>query len=177
MASSRVFLLRVATATIAAANIVGGASAAPAVKLCGQLRAIVADAPNSFAAFKGTQTSQEKSKVEPYDLIDHYAATGWPDGAASCEITMNDVATSYGQRYPNYSCEFPITGDNKGATTKKLAMRAAACLPGTSHPIGPGLDKDGGMLLAHSKDYTVGYSFISGPATNTVSMLIQSDKK
>jgi hypothetical protein len=157
--------------------IASAANAAPPDKICEQLKSVVADAPNSFAAFKGALARQEKSSVEPYDIVDYYAAKVLFDGATSCEIDMRDTPTSYGQSYPNYSCNFPFIGTNKGVATKKLATRVAACLPGISHPSGPGLSKDSGMLTAHSKDYSMSYSFISGPASETISFSIQSDNK
>ena len=144
---------------------------------CAQIQAIVADAPSGFASFQGELTKKEASTVDsPAVMMDHYAASGAPAGALSCEIVIQE-ATSNGQHYPNYSCEFPIAGTNKGAAVRKLATQVAACLPGTSRPAGPGLDKDSGMLDAHSSDYSVSYSFLAGPARPTMSFSVQSERK
>lgn len=144
---------------------------------CAQIRAIVADAPNSFAAFKGQLTKQETSSVPPPTMVDHFAARGAPEGATTCEIRVRHTATEAGLYLPNYSCAFPIAGADKGAATHRLANRVAACLPGISRPIGPGLKKDGGMLDAHSSDYSLSYFFLSGPATQTITFSIQNGRK
>ncbi len=163
-------------ASSAAASAAGSAQAAGSDKFCAQIQAIVADAPNSFAAFRGQRTRQETSQVPPPTTVNHYAASGTPEGATACEITANDTATS-GLYYPNYSCEFPVAGTNKGAETQKLARRVAACLPGISRPMGPGLSKDSGMLSAHSSDYSLSYFFLSGPAKQTIHFSIQNGRK
>jgi hypothetical protein len=43
--------------------------------------------------------------------------------------------------------------------------------------MGPGLSKDGGMLSAHSSDYSLSYLFLSGPAKQTIAFSIQNDRK
>jgi hypothetical protein len=166
-----------AVAAALAISVAGGAQAAASDKFCAQIQAIVADAPNSFAAFKGQRTRQETSQVQPPVSVDYYAASGAPEGAVACEISARTAATSNGQHYPNYSCKFPIAGTNKGAAARSLANRVAACLAGVSRPMGPGLDKNGGMLTAHSSDYAVSYLFLSGPASPTVMFSIQSGRK
>jgi hypothetical protein len=153
------------------------AQAAPSDKFCAQIQAIVADAPNSFAAFRGQRTKQETSQVPPPVTVDHYAASGAPEGATECEITARDTPTDAGKYLPNYSCEFPIAGTNKGAATQKLASRIAACLPGISRPMGPGLSKDGGTLSAHSIDYSLSYFFVTGPASQMIGFSIQNGRK
>jgi hypothetical protein len=156
------------------------AAAAESDKFCAQIQAIVADASNGFAALQGQRTKQEKreaTSTDPAITIDHFAASGTPEAATACEITANESANSYGRRYPGYSCEFPIAGTDKGAATRKLANRVAACLPGFSRPIGPGLNKNGGLLTAHANDYSVDYSILSGPATATVGLAIRSSRK
>jgi hypothetical protein len=155
----------------------GSAQAAASNTFCAQIQAIVADAPNSFAAFRGQLTRQERSQVPPPTTVDHYTASGTPAGAAACEITANDAPTSGGLYLPNYTCEFPIAGTNKGAETQKLARRVAACLPGISRPMGPGLSKDSGMLTAHSSDYALSYLFLSGPAKQTIRFSVQNGRK
>jgi hypothetical protein len=164
-------------ASSAAAPAAGSAQAAASDKFCAQIQAIVADAPNSFAAFRGQRTKQETSQVPPPVTVDHYAASGAPEGATECEISARDTPTDAGTYLPNYSCEFPIAGTNKGATTQKLASRVAACLPGISRPMGPGLSKDSGMLSAHSSDYSLSYFFLSGPAKQTIMFSIQNGRK
>jgi hypothetical protein len=161
-----------APTTPAAASVQAGASD----RFCAQIQAIVADATNSFAAFRGQLTRQETSQVPPPTTVNHYAASGGPDGAIACEITAHDTPAS-GLNYPNYSCEFPIVGTNKGAETQKLAKRVAACVPGISRPMGPGLSKDSGMLDAHSSDYSLSYFFLSGPATQKIHFSIQNSRK
>jgi hypothetical protein len=162
---------RVALAAALVIPAAWSAEAAQSDKFCEQIQAIVADAPNSFAAFQGQLAKQVTFEGVK---IDHYAASGAPEGATACEIVAQELAD---RRYPNYSCEFPIAGTNKGAATKNLASRVAACLPGISRPIGPGLSKDSGMLTAHSSDYSLSYSFLSGPAKPTVSFSIQNGRK
>lgn len=153
------------------------AEAAGSDPFCTQLQAIVADAPNGFAKFQGALTKKEASTVDsPAVMMDYFAASGAPAGAVSCDIEMQET-TSTGNHYPNYACEFPIVGSNKGAAVRKLANQVAACLPGISRPIGPGLDKDSGMLDAHSSDYSVSYQFLAGPAKPTMSFSIQSERK
>jgi hypothetical protein len=145
---------------------------------CDPLKAVAADAPNGFANFQGGLTKKEASNVEPPAMIDYYAvAGGQPDGAADCDIEIQEHATADGLHFPNYACRFPIRGKDKGAATRQLANRAAACLVGVSKPIGPGLDKEGGMLTMHAKDYSVSYSVISGPATDFIDFAIQSERK
>jgi hypothetical protein len=129
-----------------ATPVAKSARAAASDKFCAQIQAIVAEAPNSFAAFRGHRTKQETSQVRPPTTVDHYAASGAPAGAIACEVRARDTATEAGLYLSNYSCEFPIAGTNKGAETQKLAKRVAGCLPGISRPMGPGLSKDGGML-------------------------------
>jgi hypothetical protein len=155
----------------------GSAQAAASDKFCAQIQAIVADAPNSFAAFRGQLTRQETSQVPPPTTIDHYAASGAPEGTTACEITTRHTATDAGRYLPNYTCEFPISGTNKGAATRSLANRVAACLPGISRPMGPGLSKDSGMLSAHSSDYSLSYFFLAGPASQTITFSIQNGRK
>ena len=132
--------------------------AAPAAaaddKFCAQIQAIAADASNGFVALRGERTQQEQraaTATDPAVTIDHFAANGTPDGATGCEISENAPPHS---RYPVYSCRFPFTGTDKGAATRKFATRVAACLPGFSKPIGPGLNKDGGVLTSHANDWT-----------------------
>jgi hypothetical protein len=167
------------TALVAALAIpvAWSAEAAPSNKFCEQIQAIVADAPNSFAAFKGQRTRQETSQVPPPTTVNYYAASGAPEGSISCEISAQDKATDAGKYLPNYTCQFPIAGADKGAATKKLATQVAACLPGISRPIGPGQNKDGGMLTAHSSDYSLSYLFLSGPARQTITFSVQNGRK
>jgi hypothetical protein len=174
---SQTTYLAALTIFAAIAAPVAGAQAAGSDQFCTQLKAVVADAPNGFASLQGSKTRQEPSSTDAGIIFDHYAVSSALDGAASCEMTAQEAATSDGKHFPNYSCDFPITGSDKGAATKKLAGRVTACLPGVSHPSGPGLRKDGGMLTAHSADYTVSYSFISGPAHSNISFSIQSGTK
>jgi tetratricopeptide (TPR) repeat protein len=155
----------------------GSAHAAASDNFCAQIQAIVADAPNSFTAFRGQLTRQETSQVPPPTTVDHYAASGAPGGTTACEITARHTATDTGRYLPNYTCEFPISGTNKGAATRSLASRVAACLPGISRPMGPGLSKDSGMLTAHSSDYSLSYLFLSGPASQTTTFSIQNGRK
>jgi hypothetical protein len=155
----------------------GSAQAAASDKFCAQIQAIVADAPNSFAAFRGQLTRQETSQVPPPTTIDHYAASGGPEGATECELTARHTATDSGQYLPNYTCKFPISGTNKGAATRSLANRVAACLPGISRPMGPGLSKDSGMLDAHSSDYALSYFFLAGPNSQAITFSIQNGRK
>lgn len=152
------------------------AEAAGTDPFCAQLQAIVADAPNSFAKFQGELTKKQTSQVEPVVTVDYYAASGAPVGAISCDIEM-DETSSDGRHHPNYSCEFPIAGANKGTALRKLASQAAVCLPGVSRPMGPGVDKDGGMLTAHASDYATSYLFLAGPAKATMAFSIQSERK
>jgi len=152
------------------------AFAAGDAAFCEEVKTIAGDAAHAFSMVQGDKTSQEASTVDPSVIVDHYSVKASLDGATSCEMTVQETATSDGRHFPNYSCYFPITGSDKGAATRKLANRVAACLPGISHPSGPGLKKDGGMLTAHSADYDVSYSFISGSAQNRVVFSIQSDK-
>ena len=123
------------------------------------------------------QERQEATSIDPLVIVDHYAAGGALEGATACEITAHESVDSHGRRYPGYSCDFPIAGTDKGAATRKLASRVAACLPGFSRPIGPGLAKDSGMLTAHASDYSVSYSVLSGPASATVWLSIRSGRK
>jgi hypothetical protein len=170
----------VALAAALAMPVAGSAAAAESDKFCAQIQAIVTDAANGFAALQGQRTKQEKreaTSTDPAITIDHFAANGTPDGATGCEITANESPSSNGQRYPGYSCSFPLAGTDKGAATRKLATRVAACLPGFSRPIGPGLNKDGGLLTAHAGDYSVNYSVLSGPASATVGLSIRSSRK
>ncbi len=170
-------IARLASAAMMAASLVWFASPAMAAdNFCTQLKAIAADAPNGFSTLRGAQTKQEASAAAPYGMVDYYAVSSSLDGASSCDIEIQETATSDGLHYPNYACEFPITGKNKGTATRKLANRVAACLGNVSRPAGPGLDADGGMLLFHSTDYSVSYSTISGPFRPTISFSIQSEK-
>lgn len=153
------------------------AKAAGSDPICAQVQAIVADAPNGFAKFQGALTKKESSSVEPPTTVDYYAASGEPAGAVSCDIEIQEIATSDGHHFPNYACEFPIAGADKGAAVRKLANQLVACLPGTSRPIGPGLNKQGGMLDAHANDYSVSYMFLAGPAQPTALFSIQSERK
>jgi hypothetical protein len=162
------------------ALVLAAPAAAADEKFCTQIQAIVADASNGFAALQGQRTKQEKlaaTSTDPAITVDHYTAGGTPDGATACEIRANESADSSGRRYPGYSCDFPLAGTDKGAATRKLATRVAACLPGFSRPIGPGLNKDGGLLTAHANDWSVNYSVLSGPATATVGLAIRSSRK
>jgi hypothetical protein len=70
-----------------------------------------------------------------------------------------------------------IVGKDKGAAIRKLANRAAACIPGFSRPMGPGLNKDGGTLSAHASDYSVDLFLIAGPASPTIGFWIGSNRK
>ncbi len=170
----------VALTVVLAISVAWSAAAAETGKFCAQIRAIFADASNGFVALRGQQTRQEKQEAtstDPANIVDHYAASGTPEGATACEITTNDSANSQGRRHPIYRCEFPITGKDKGAAIRKLANRAAACLPGFSRPMGPGLNKDGGTLSAHASDYSVDLFLISGPASSTIGLWIGSNRK
>jgi hypothetical protein len=171
----------VALTVVLAISFAWSAAAAETDKFCAQIGAIFTDASNGFVALRGQQTRQEKQEATSTDptniVVDHYAASGMPEGAIACEITANDSANSQGRRHPRYSCEFPITGNDKGAAIRKLANRTAACLPGFSRPIGPGLNKDGGTLSAHASDYSVDLFLISGPASSTIELSIESNWK
>jgi hypothetical protein len=170
----------VAVAAALAISASWSAAAAESDTFCAQIRAIAADAANGFVALRGQQASQEKqaaTSTDPANIVDHYAASGTPEGATACEITANDAANAQGQHHPIYRCQFPIAGKDKGAAIRKLANRAAACLPGFSRPIGPGLNKDGGTLSAHASDYAVGLFLISGPASSTIGLWIESNRK
>ena len=169
--------LTTTTVALTIAASIAAAQAASTDQFCKQLKAVVAEAPNGFASLQGQKTSQEASQTDPGTSFDHYAVSATLDGATSCDMMLEQPASSDGKHFPNYTCAFQITGGDKGVATRKLATRVAACLPGISHPSGPGLDKDGGMLTAHSADYSVGYSFISGPASTTIKFSIQSDTK
>src|SRR5579872_2518400 len=109
-----------------------GAQAAGSDPICAQVQAIVADAANGFAKFQGELTKKENSSVEPPTTVDYYAASGAPAGAISCDIEIQETASSDGHHYPNYACQFPIAGADKGAAVRKLANQIVACLPGTS---------------------------------------------
>jgi len=156
------------------------AEAAESGKFCAQIQAIFADAANGFVALRGQQTRQEKheaTSTDPAIIVDHYAASGTPEGATACEIRANDAANAQGRRYPLYACEFPITGKDKGAALRKLANRTAACIPGFSRPIGPGLNKDGGTLSAHSSDWSIDLFSIAGPNSSTMTLWLRSGRK
>lgn len=170
----------VALAAALAVSAASSAAAAESDKFCAQILAISTDAANGFVALRGQQTRQEKqaaTSTDPENILDHYAASGMPEGAITCEITANDSADARGRHYPIYRCEFPIVGKDKGAALRKLANRAASCLPGFSRPIGPGLDKNGGMLTAHASDYSISLFSISGPNSPTMEVWIKSDRK
>lgn len=168
---------------LAAALVISATSSAATAesdKFCAQIRAIFADAASGFVALRGQQTRQEKQAATSTDranVVDHYAASGTPEGATTCEITANDSANAQGRHHPIYRCEFPIVGKDKGAAIRKLANRAAACIPGFSRPMGPGLNKDGGTLSAHASDYSVDLFLISGPASPTIGLWIGSNWK
>lgn len=166
-----------ALAAIAAAPFCLGAHAAVERDFCKQYRAVVADASNSFASFRGDRTKREKSPVEPHDLIDFYGATNWPDGALSCHIEMRDEATDDGHRYPNYYCEFPTLNANKGKALRSMANRVASCIRGASRPSGPALDAQGGMLTWHTKNYDVHFSAFAGPSNPNIRILVQAEKR
>jgi len=168
---------RIALTAALAIPFASNAEAAQTDKFCVQIQTIIADAANSFAAFRGQLTQQETSQVPPPTTVDHYAASGAPEDATACEIRARHTATDNGRYLPNYSCEFPITGTNKGAATQKLASRVAGCLPDISRPMGPGLSKDSGMLSAHSSDYSLEYFFLSGPARQTITFSVQNNRK
>jgi hypothetical protein len=178
-------MIRIASnlVALAAALVISAACSAAAAetdKFCAQIRAIAADAANGFVTLRGPQTRQEKqaaTSTDPANIVDHFAASGTPEGATECEITANDSDNSQGRRHPIYRCQFPIAGKDKGAALRKLANRAAACLPGFSRPIGPGLNKDGGTLSAHSNDYSLDLFSISGPASATMELWIGSNWK
>ena len=166
-----------AAAIMAVASLASSALAADESDFCKQYRAIAADAPHGFASFRGEQTKQEKSTVEPYDLINTYSATGWPDGALNCHIEMRDEPTSDGHRYPNYYCEFAMLAADKGKALRRMASRIAACVRGASRPSGPGLEKEGGMLTWHARDRGVHYSAFAGPSNPNIRILIQSERR
>ncbi len=170
----------VALAAALAISTAWSAGAAESDKFCVQIRAIAADAANGFVALRGQQTRQETqaaTSTDPANIVDHYAASGAPEGATTCEITANDSANAQGRHHPIYRCEFPIAGKDKGAAIRKLANRAAACLPGFSRPMGPGLNKDGGTLSAHASDYSIDLFLIAGPASSTIALWIGSNRK
>ena len=153
--------------------------AAPAVaagNLCTQMKAIAADAPNAFSNLRGAHTKQEASnEVQPPATIDYYEANGSPDGATTCDIEVQTTAGDTGRPVTDYACDFPIAGKNKGAATRKLATRIAACLGNVTHPIGEGVNADGGMVSFQSKDYTIDYTAMSGPAKPTIRLLVQGN--
>jgi hypothetical protein len=159
-------------AAIAASLVCVAAPSLAADNFCTQLKAIVADAPNSFNNFRGAQTKQEMSAVEPKTLVDYYAANNPPDGALSCEIETQDVAYSDGRHTPNYTCEFPNAGKNRSLGARTLAGRAAACLGNVSKPSGMS-----GYSSFHSNDYTVSFTSLSGGNSPTVTFMIQSDQR
>ncbi|HUO98159.1 MAG TPA: hypothetical protein VMU01_05800 [Rhizomicrobium sp.] len=165
------------TAALAAALLAPLSHAAGERDFCKQYRAIVADARNGFSGFRGKRIKQEKATVAPFGTIDFYAATGWPDGALNCHIEMRDEATEDGHQYPNYYCEFPMLAADKGKALRRLADRIAACTPGVSRPSGTGLDKEGGMLTWHSKNYDVHYSGFAGPSNANLRILVQAEKR
>ena len=144
---------------------------------CTSLKAVVADAPNGFAGFRGDLTRKEQSTIDIPTTYDHYAVSKTLDGAASCEIRMQEEATSSGGHLPNYGCDFPIKGADKGAAARQIANRVAACIAGTSRPSGFDVKKDGGMVTMHDKDYALSYMALSGPANNLVSLSIQASRK
>ncbi len=174
MGRHHAFLL---TTALAAALPAFGAHAAGERDFCKQYRALVADAPNGFSAFKGDRTKREKSPVEPHDLIDYYEASNWPDGALACHLEMRDEETDDGHRYPNYYCEFPLVGADKGRALRRMAERVAACVKGVSRPSGPGVDKTGGMLTWHTKDYAAHFSAFAGPSNPNIRILVQAEKR
>jgi hypothetical protein len=153
------------------------AQAAARRDFCEQYRAIAADAPNGFSLFRGDQFGEKPFPVAPYGQINYYVAKGWPEGALACHIEMRDEETDDGHRFPNYYCEFPTLASDKGKALRTLAGRIASCLKGSSRPAGNGLDRNGGMLSWHSKDYDVHYSGFAGPSNPNIRILIQAERK
>ncbi|MBU6297173.1 MAG: hypothetical protein KGJ79_04635 [Alphaproteobacteria bacterium] len=182
---------------LAAAAILATAGAsvtgpAAADNFCRQLKAVVADAPNGFASFRGafsrTRTEPNIPGFDDIDdtpdiVLDIYVAKGWPDGALSCEIQTEESTPPGKLLYPGYKCEFPIQGTDKGAATRELALRAGNCVGNVNNATVTGLYPNGGMLNFDSKDGTVSYLLSSGtyresgPPTSTITFTIQYNKR
>lgn len=175
---------------LAAAVVISGALAPPALAgdFCTEMKAVVADAPNGFSAFRGTLQSTQTTKLpdpsEEYGTIDivteYYSASGWPDGAQSCRIEVPQEDASEKRRYAYYTCAFPVTGTDVGAATSQFASRVGACLGDFRNPVIGKSDRTGAMLIATANDGRTEYWFSSGSydasgRKRTITFKIQSD--
>lgn len=186
MRTGKVFMqvTNIALLVIVVAGFAGPAAADD--NFCRGLKAIVADAPNGFASFRGGFRGSDKQTLP--DLGDgegdlttityHYAASGWPEGASFCEIMQQKFDQPDAQlSYPVYQCQFPIQGDDKGAATKELTLRAGNCLGivGTAEMI-INVDKNGGMYHFNSNDKTIGYQLSSDRSSSTITFMVQRNR-
>lgn len=144
-------------------------------KFCTGIRAVVADARTGFDGLRGERTEQRKSSVEPFYVVDYYAARGWPDGALTCYIERRHDLTRDGHRFPNYYCEYPVRGKDKQKALRKLTGRIAACVKGAESPAESGLNGDGGMLTWNTKQQDIHFSAFAGPSSPNIRVLIQAE--
>jgi hypothetical protein len=184
MRTGKVFMqvTNIALLVIVVAGFAGPAAADD--NFCRGLKAIVADAPNDFSSFLGNFRGTEKQTLPDLGdgegdlttVINHYAASGWPEGASFCEI-IAERFDSPGAKYSRaYQCQFPIYGDDKGAATRELTLRAGNCLGivGTAEMV-INVDRNGGMYHFNSNDKTIEYQLSANSSSSTITFMIQYD--
>ena len=145
------------------------ATPASAAGFCDAIKAIAADTPNGFGSFRG-------APAQPDSLYDHYAASGWPDGALSCQI---DVATD--EHIPNqapytsYTCNFPLGAPSKPAAMQKFAKSLQRCMGNLVNDGGPRPDKDGGSLTFSVRGTAgLGFAVITLPDSDMLRLNISN---
>ena len=144
------------------------ATPASAGGFCDSIKAIANDAPNGFTAFRGTPTKQEFR-------YDHYAATGWPDGALTCEIEVaTDENIPNQAPYTDYTCNFPMGAASKPAAVRTFAKSLQRCIKGLKIEPGTKLTKDGGSLLVTYRPGIVGFAVIAMPEAATLRLNISN---
>ena len=144
------------------------ATPASAGGFCDTIKAIANDAPNGFSSFRGASTKQEFR-------YDHYAASGWPDGALACEIEVaTDENIPNQAPYTDYTCNFPLGAAGKPAAVRTFAKSLQRCISGLKVEPGTKLTKDGGSLLVRYRPGVVGFAVIALPEADTLRLNISN---
>ena len=163
------FLLARPRACCAAVLSLVMATPASASGFCDSIRAIAADTPNGYQAFRGALTRED-------DGYHHYAASGWPEGALTCEIEVEtDKPIPNYALYINYTCNFPLGSPSKPAAMRKFAKSLQHCMNLTIEAGGPKPDKDGGTLSLSAPGIALlGFNVITFPDSDTLRLNIDN---